>query len=145
MKRSFTLIELIVVIIIIGILATLGFTQYGRVLERARGGEAKTILGTIRTLAAIYYLENGSLSGISNINLNIGPDADQNPSACRPSHYFAYSTDAGTSTTEIKITATRCGDSGKTPGGGASTDTTLVLTSNLSTGVDTWSGTGNYR
>ena len=32
MKRGFTLLELVVVILIVGVLATLGFTQYGRMV-----------------------------------------------------------------------------------------------------------------
>ena len=62
--RSFTLLELIIVIIIIGILAVLGFTQYGRMVERSRGAEAKAILGDIRKLAYAYRMEHGNLGGL---------------------------------------------------------------------------------
>jgi prepilin-type N-terminal cleavage/methylation domain-containing protein len=40
-KKGFTLLELIVVIVIIGVLATLGLTQYASMVERGRSAEAK--------------------------------------------------------------------------------------------------------
>ncbi|MBU0547795.1 MAG: prepilin-type N-terminal cleavage/methylation domain-containing protein, partial [Candidatus Omnitrophica bacterium] len=36
MRKGFTLIELIVVIIIVGILASVGMTQYTKVVEKGR-------------------------------------------------------------------------------------------------------------
>lgn len=142
-KRGFTLLEIIIVIIIIGVLATLGFTQYGRMVERSRGAEARAIAGDIRKFAMAHYMENGSLQtpafGVA--QANIGAAADQIPSACRTSHYFRYGI-AVTAADALTITATRCTAGGKTPD--AATASTYTLTATLSSGVDQAGGTGNY-
>lgn len=54
-RKGFTLIELVVVIIIIGILAAIGIPQFRRTLERARGAEAYSGLGHIQSGQKIYY------------------------------------------------------------------------------------------
>jgi len=143
MRKGFTLLELVVVIIIIGILATLGITQYARMIEKARGAEARAVAGIIRTLAAGYRMEQNTIVGVTAALLGIGTAADQNPSTCRASHYFAYTFAAATDPT-ITITATRCSGAnvGKPPQGPAAD--TLTLDSNLLTGADTWGGTGGY-
>ncbi len=66
-QRGFTLLELIVVIIIIGILATLGIIQYNGVIENAKRAEAWVLLGAVRKAQTAYYLENGYY-------LNVGGD-----------------------------------------------------------------------
>jgi type IV pilus assembly protein PilE len=139
-SRAFTLLELVVVIIILGVLATLAFTQYGRMVERARGAEARTILGDVRKLAVAYRLENGTVTGFEEAQGNIGTATDQIPSTCTTTHYFSYAVASTDPTTTI--TATRCTASGKTPQGLSAG--TLILTSNITTGADTWSGTGGY-
>jgi len=140
MKRGFTLLELLIVIVIIAVLATLAFMQYGRMVERSRGAEAKTISGDIRKLAVSYRLQTGTLTGFTNVNANIGTDADQIPSACSGTHYFSYNTSVSDPT--ITITATRCTSGGKTPQGSAAN--TIILTSDLSASTDIWSGNGAY-
>lgn len=147
--RSFTLLELIIVIIIIGVLAILGFTQYGRMVERARGAEARTILGDIRTKAAAWYMEYQALDGSNGSPVftpaaaGIGVNLDQIPSACRGTHYFSYGFATG-GAAALTGTATRCGATGKVPSGGAATGTTLTLATTLTTGADIWGGSGGY-
>ncbi len=142
MKKGFTLLELVVVIVILGVLATLGFTQYGRMVERARGAEAKAILGDIRKLSVAYRLQNSSVTGMVIGDVNIGSATDQIPSACASTHYFTYA--IGTpADPSVTITATRCTTGGKAPQGAVAAST-LILTTNLTVGTDAWSGTGGY-
>ena len=54
---GFTLIELIIVIVIISILAAIALPQYGRMTERSRVAEAKTILASIQRAQMRYVLE----------------------------------------------------------------------------------------
>ena len=57
--RSFTLIEILIVIIIIGILSTLAVTQYTPARERAVGREAESTLRLIAAAERIYQMEIG--------------------------------------------------------------------------------------
>lgn len=57
MKKGFTLIEVLIVVIILGILATLAIPQFGKMVKRARLAEAWAGLGGIRTAQAVYYME----------------------------------------------------------------------------------------
>lgn len=149
MKRKykfagFTLLELIIVIIILGVLATLGFSQYGALVERSRGAEAKIIIGDIRNLANAHVLENGLTASLNNTNVNIGAGGTQIPNACRPQYFFGYG--VGYVNPTLTITATRCTAGGKTPdrlATGGPWTLTLVLPLDGS-GTDTWGGTGGY-
>jgi prepilin-type N-terminal cleavage/methylation domain-containing protein len=127
MRKGFTLIELIVVIIIVGILASVGMTQYTKVVEKGRAGEARMILGSLRTAEIAYNMETGSYTTLSGLGVSA-------PSACASTHYFSYSCNSSTGT----CTATRCtGTTGKTPGASAS------YTKTVDTG-GTWGGDAGY-
>lgn len=126
MTKAFTLLELIVVIIILGILATLGFSQYMKMVEKGRGAEARMVLGQIRTSQELYKLEYGSYSAsISRLPVNA-------PTACTTTHYFYYSA------TNTRGLARRCVSGGKVPNSSGSYSLTLVY----STGI--WGGTSGY-
>ena len=140
MTRGFTLLELIVVIIILGILATLALSQYGSTIERTRGAEARTILGLVRLQALAYRMDEENLDLLTPAQAGIGTSNDQAPSTCRQSHYFSYSIVAsGDILTGI---ATRCTAGGKTPNYTAAN--VLFLISDLNQGTDEWTGTGFY-
>ncbi len=62
MKRAFTLTELLVVIILIGILASLAIPRIGGSVNRAMETEAKVALRQVQELQKIYYLEHKSYS-----------------------------------------------------------------------------------
>lgn len=55
---AFTLLELLIVIIILGVLAALALPQYLRTVERGRSSEAIIHLGTIRIAEMNYYAEH---------------------------------------------------------------------------------------
>jgi len=71
MKRGFTLLELLIVVIIIGILAGLAAPNFFRGVERARWAEAKQLLGTLRGSQFRYKAQYGNYSGsIDNLDVN---------------------------------------------------------------------------
>jgi type IV pilus assembly protein PilE len=105
MKKGFTILELIIVIIIIGVLATLGFNQYRNAIENARGAEARSVLSTLRSSQIAYRSEHPVYANLEQINVNAPADCNQT------THYYFYSCDTNTGT----CTATRCIAGGKPP------------------------------
>jgi len=126
--KGFTLLELIVVIIIIGILATLGFSQYAKQVEYARLAEAKAMIGSMRKLVYEYYLKNGVLDGIQNSDVGVND-------TCMADSFYAYWVESISSTC-CNVGATRCTDGGKTPT--ASKGYYYILQYCPDTGHDAW-------
>jgi prepilin-type N-terminal cleavage/methylation domain-containing protein len=58
MSRAFTLLELLVVIIIVGVLSTLGITHYGGIREQAMDKEAIANVMLIMSAERIYRMED---------------------------------------------------------------------------------------
>jgi prepilin-type N-terminal cleavage/methylation domain-containing protein len=60
MKKGFTLIELIIVIVIIGMLALVALPRYLSNIQNARRGEAISTMRSIRDALQAEYARNGS-------------------------------------------------------------------------------------
>lgn len=58
-KKGFTLIEMLVVIVVLGILGAISYPFYLNVVEKSRYAEAKAYLGSLRSHIQQYKLENG--------------------------------------------------------------------------------------
>lgn len=117
---AFTLLEIMVVIVIIGILAALGLTKYKKSIEQAGiVNEAYSNINMIRALEDDYFIDKGYYGGLIAIGL---VDADNNPllptDECNARYYFKYNLQFSPNDAPIPyfiINATRCVKDGKPP------------------------------
>ncbi len=58
MQEGFTLVEILIVVVIIGILATIAIPAYFRYVERGYASDAKVQIKNIAQSAEIFYQEN---------------------------------------------------------------------------------------
>jgi prepilin-type N-terminal cleavage/methylation domain-containing protein len=57
-EKGFTLIELVMVIVILGILAAVAMPKYVNMQDEAKSAAAKGVIGTVRSAIAIQYAKN---------------------------------------------------------------------------------------
>ena len=61
-KKAFTLVELLVVVLIIGILAAIALPQYQLAVEKSRASEALTAVKALKEAVDVYYLTHPNAS-----------------------------------------------------------------------------------
>jgi len=115
MRKGFTLLELIIVVIIVAILAGLGVPQFIKVVERAKASEGVSILGAYRDSQLRYYSEYqaytdmpGSLdvtAPTSLKNFNTPDVGEANPSSATQGDNLARITNTGKTPYTLSIAA----------------------------------------
>jgi len=94
-EYAFSLIELLIVIILIGILAAIAIARYGPVAENARAAEAYSVLAQAVAGEKAYYIDNTAYTTtFSNLD---------NFSATPLSDNFTFSINTGTAGSEYVL------------------------------------------
>ncbi len=110
-RSGFTLLEIIIVIIIIGVLASLALPRFFALVETSRGGEALNTISAIRGSMVRFALRNGN----SYVGANLSTIDILDPSATAANTHFTYTTFVNaTSFTIVATRNTRNGGSGGT-------------------------------
>ena len=104
-QKGFTLVELAIVIVIIGVLASFGVPRFRDAVERSKAGESLNYLSAIRAAQERYHAREGTYaSDVADLDVSI-------PSP----KYFTVGTIAAGSTDDIEsswtLTLTRVGAS----------------------------------
>lgn len=109
-KRGFSLIELMIVVLIIGIIVTFAIPSYKHVLEKSRRAEAQSALMELAAKMERYYTENHSYVGATLSDLNMPANTENgfytlSLSNLAASTYTLTATPQGTQTADTKCSA----------------------------------------
>lgn len=67
-NRGFTIVELLIVIVVIGILALLVITTYSGIQAKARNAKRQTDLQSVQTQLEAFFSQNGYYPSLANMN-----------------------------------------------------------------------------
>jgi prepilin-type N-terminal cleavage/methylation domain-containing protein len=101
-RKGFTLVELAVVIVIIGVLAAFGVPRFLKSVERSKAAEAFNYLSAVRDSEERYQAQNGTYVDVGSLDIVFSPPK-----------YFTVGTVAAGSTSKLEdswtLTLTRTG------------------------------------
>ena len=92
-KQGFSLMEVMIVVVIIGILAAIAIPSYSGYVTRTRRAEAVTALQTVALYQEKHMAERGQYGTIAQLIANVGlPDPD-NDNQYEPSEFYGITVD----------------------------------------------------
>ena len=74
-QKGFTIVELLIVIVVIGILAAIAFVAYGNVTKKARDSERTADAKALASKAEEYYANNGTYPTVAQLTAMQGLNA----------------------------------------------------------------------
>ena len=96
-SKGFTLVELVIVIVIVGILSIVAVPIYRGYTRKAMASEGKALVGSVQTSQKIYYAEYGMFYGMA-ANASYDPVLDVD---ARSNKYFTQFGVTGASTSQF--------------------------------------------
>lgn len=110
-KQGFTIVELLIVIVVIGILAALVITTFAGIQQRARNTERQTDIKALHGQIEAYYAQNGKYPTLANLNdatwraanmKGLDQEALRDPKAAAGSYTVAATAAANTYSYDVK-------------------------------------------
>jgi prepilin-type N-terminal cleavage/methylation domain-containing protein len=77
-QTGFTIVELLIVIVVIGILAALVITTYSGIQQKARNTERQTDINAVQSQLEAYFALNGKYPALATDGTGLGTDSAQN-------------------------------------------------------------------
>lgn len=111
-NNGFSLVELMVIVVIIGILAAVATMKYSEQVNKAKVNSMITTLRRIEDAQIVYSAANNSYAECAN-----SEEVQQKLGVLTASEYFAYSVELGDDSTHYNIIAEVVKDLGEIPSG----------------------------
>jgi type IV pilus assembly protein PilE len=108
-QKGFTMVELMVVVVIVGVLAAVAVPMYGKYIKNARMTEATSRVGEIVTAAKAWAMENPNASGNPIWPSGAGGLVDLTAS---PNFSYSITSGGGSNATTTGLTIQAAGRSG---------------------------------
>ncbi|MBO7432068.1 MAG: prepilin-type N-terminal cleavage/methylation domain-containing protein [Elusimicrobia bacterium] len=110
--KGFTLVELVIVIVIVGILSVVAVPIYRGYTRKAMATEGKALLGTIQTSEKVYFAEYAAFQSVTLTSFNSELDVDARANKYFTSFVVSANTSTGDTAAYTAVTAGNGGASG---------------------------------
>ena len=84
-QSGFTIVELLIVIVIIAILATIGFVSYGRIIDKGQAATTRNVVQQYSKVLGAFYADNGRYPEFSDFDaaeIAALPEGQDNGGVC---------------------------------------------------------------